>query len=346
MQGLHARYPFLDASREAVQQADVDLGRLVQEGGPAVERGRERVERALTAGTVEPQGRWGTRAELLSYPIARVIVSLVDIPGAVEKYARAEAGLAHDRFVEDIERGDGLKSDSTERITLRHLLADFDLSSAVTPVLTEAGEAPGRFDVDVAAYLSLSAALPGEEWRLVARPLTDGQVAVSRQELYTLLREAVRKRVMRGLPLSVPESIADALAGEVRALREQLADIDLPEVDEVSPAHFPPCVTALVQQAQEGWLSDHSRFSLLSFLASIGMGAPEVVALVGTEDLDEVEDIRYGMERLRDEHGAQFAPPSCATMQAYGDCVNRDERCETVAHPLSYYADALAAAEE
>jgi DNA primase large subunit len=28
-------------------------------------------------------------------------------------------------------------------------------------------------------------------------------------------------------------------------------------------------------------------------------------------------------------------------MQAYGDCVDPDERCETIAHPLSYYTDAV-----
>jgi DNA primase large subunit len=30
-------------------------------------------------------------------------------------------------------------------------------------------------------------------------------------------------------------------------------------------------------------------------------------------------------------------------MQAYGDCVNRDERCERITHPLSYYKTAVEA---
>jgi DNA primase large subunit len=28
-------------------------------------------------------------------------------------------------------------------------------------------------------------------------------------------------------------------------------------------------------------------------------------------------------------------------MDAQGDCVNRDDRCERVAHPLAYYREAL-----
>ena len=104
MQSLHARYPFLEASREAVEEAGVDLAAIVREGGAPVDRGLERVRRALVAGTVAPESRWNTRAELLSYPVARVLVSLLDVPGAVEKYARAEAALAYERFTRSEER--------------------------------------------------------------------------------------------------------------------------------------------------------------------------------------------------------------------------------------------------
>jgi DNA primase large subunit len=31
-------------------------------------------------------------------------------------------------------------------------------------------------------------------------------------------------------------------------------------------------------------------------------------------------------------------------MQAYGDCVNRDELCERITHPLSYYGRAVESA--
>jgi DNA primase large subunit len=32
-------------------------------------------------------------------------------------------------------------------------------------------------------------------------------------------------------------------------------------------------------------------------------------------------------------------------MQSYGDCVNMDDRCETIAHPMAYYEQALDEAE-
>ncbi len=334
MDRLHARYPFLDAAREAVEAADVDLAALVADGGPAVERGRERVQRALlegTTGTGEPRA-YSNRAELLSYPVARVLVSLLDVPGAVEKYAAAEAATARERFVDDFESDIELKSAGEQRLTLDRLLADFELSGGVEP----AGD--GRFDVAVTAYLRLAGSLDGEEWRLVARPLADGTVPVERPELYTMLREAVHRRVADGLPLSVPDAIAGPLETELSTIRRSVADLDPPMAFETAaPGSFPPCMQALVTRAREGeTLPYHSRFALVSFLVAVGLDAEDVTALC---DLDgaPAEAIEDQVARLRDGDGGVAAPPSCAVMVEYGDCVDRDELCETIPHPLSYY---------
>lgn len=334
MQRLHARYPFLDASREAVETADVDLATVVQEGGPAVERGVDRVERALVEGTVAPESRWSVRAELLSYPVARVLVSLLDVRGAVEKYATAEATIAYERFTDDFDADTKLKSTSDDALTLPSLLADFDVSSDVTAV------GDGRFEVGVTTYLELAAPLDGRRWRLATRALADGTVIVSRRELYELLREAVRERVADGLPLSVPDSIADALAPEVQTLQDALAPVEsTSDVDEFVPAAFPPCIDSLVEESREGDISTTGRYALLTFLAATGASYAEIAAVVG----DDEERHRYQYERLAGENGSQFAPPSCATMEANGDC--EPGACGDFSHPLAYYEHQLRAGE-
>lgn len=341
MERLHARYPFLEVSREAVEAADVDLGEIVARGGPAVERGRERVKRALLEGTTEAEEprTWSDRAELLSYPVARVLVSLLDVPGAVEKYAAAEAATARERFVDDFEAELELKSRADERLTLDGLLADFGLSGRVEPT------GDGEFSVAVTAYLQLASSLDGDEWRLAGRPLDGGRVPVARPELYTLLREAVRRRVEEGLPLSVPDAIADPLDDELAAIRSSVADLDPPtSFDAAVPGLFPPCMRALLTRAREGEaLPDHSRFSLVSFLVSAGLDAEEVTELCGVSG-EPAAAVRSQVERLRDENGAVAAPPSCAVMVEYGDCVDKDDLCETIQHPLSYYDERLAQA--
>ncbi len=336
MDRLHARHPYLAASRDAVEASGVDLAALVAEGGPAVERGRERVGRALLEGVTEAEDprQWSDRAELLSYPVARVLVSLLEVPGAVEKYAAAEAATARDRFVADFETDLELRSagDAGGRLTLERLLADFDMAGRVEPI------GDGRFSVGVTAYLRLAADLSGEEWRLVRRPLDAGRVPVTRPELYTLLREAVRRRIEDGLPLSVPPSVAGPLESDLAALRRRISDVDPPTAfPAVVPGLFPPCMQALLRRARSGEsLPDHSRFSLVSFLVATGLDAEGVVDLCELAD-EEAEVARAQVERLRDDGSVVATPPSCVVMDQYGDCVDKDELCETIEHPLSYY---------
>ncbi|MFC5971436.1 hypothetical protein ACFPYI_08855 [Halomarina salina] len=328
MDAHHARYPFFESARQAVGEADVDLVTLVREGHPAVERGRERVQRALVAGDVEQESdqRVDARTEVLSYPIARVLVSLVDAPGAVEKYAASEAATAHERFVEEFERG----RQSTlggDPLTVETVLREFDLASVVR-------SRDDDYRVAVGTYLDLAPS--GDRWRLVTRELADGWVTVTRRDLYDLLERAIERRVAEGLPLTVPDEIADPLAPVVRDVESALATATYPRsFDRVDPGSFPPCMQHLLEQARsedEDALSSSGRFALVSFLAALGMDADAVTTLVGATD----DSLAYAAERL---DGGLYPPPSCATMQAYGDC--DEEGCAGFDHPLEYYAAAL-----
>jgi DNA primase large subunit len=342
---LYGRYPFFGAAREAVQRADISPPRLVTEGDPAVERARERVERALMSGTVasETPGRWSDRDELLSYPIARILVSLVDVRAAVEKYAEAEAETAFERLRTDLDADDAeLRSVSTPRTDLDTVLDEFDLDGAVERVDTD----PHRpeFRVDVEAYLRLADPDWGDGWRLVNRDLADGEVPVDGDELRRLLREAVRRRVADGLPFDVRgsgdgDALAEALSEDVAALRDRLAERErLPDVDAVVPARFPPCMQALLDDDGTE-LTSHAAFAATAFLVSLGLDADAIA-----ERWPALDDgsLSHRATVLADTSGSQYPAPSCATMQTFGDCVNPDERCETIDHPLRYYAAAIA----
>jgi DNA primase large subunit len=347
MEPLHARYPFLAAAREAVEAADVDLAAVVARDDPAVERGRERVLSSITDRDVgEPHRR--TRVELVSYPIARVLVSLVDEAVLTRRYARAEAATAHERFTDELAAGTELKSTRSERLDLRDLLSEFDLLGPLTPVggsLEETDE----YRLDVGAYLDLAAGEFGDEWRLVNRPLTDGEVPLDRDELLSLVRQAVEERVTEGLPFDVPDAIADPLAPAVEEIRETLAELELTrDIDTVVPELFPPCMRALLDDIQKGeHLEHHSRFAITAFLTSIGMSTDEIVDLYEINPGFGEEATRYQTNHIRGETSpTEYSTPSCATMQSYGDCVNMDDRCERIAHPMAYYEDALDDADE
>jgi len=341
MNQLHARYPFLESAREAVEAADVDLAAVVRRDGEALDRAVERVESALDDGTVgEPHRR--PRVELLSYPVARVLVSLVDEHVLTRKYARAEAATAHDRFERERTQTTELKSTRRESITLAELLAEFDLTEDVR------GTADG-YRIDVGAYLDLAADRRGDEWRLVNRDLQAGELPLTEAELLVLVQQAVHKRVEAGLPLAVPDVIGDELDAEVQRARERLADLDLMrDIDTVVPDLFPPCMRYLLDQVQKGeHLEHHSRFAIATFLTSIGMSTDNIVELFNVNPGFGEEATRYQVDHIRgDTSATQYSPPSCATMQSYGDCVNMDDLCEQISHPMAYYERKLDDADE
>ena len=335
MEPRHARYPFLASAREAVREADVDLAELATAGqGPVLTRAVERVRNAIEAGVVgDPHPT--PRVELLSYPLARVLVSLIDQSGLTRRYTGAEATTAYERLTADIEDETELKSVSSPGITLEALLAEFDLQTAIRQRQTPGRGSADGFDVDVGTYLRLAGGFDANRWRLVNRPVAAGQVPVTRGELYELLREAVRRRVAEGLPLDVPDEIRDSLTDQVADLKAELAEHDISrDIDAVVPDLFPPCITALLDRASAEPLPDHSRFSLVTFLAAIGMPVDEIVDHLPHED-DELTSRQIAL--VSDEEGGVYPPPSCATMQAYGDCVDMDALCERIGHPLEYY---------
>ncbi len=336
MKTLHARYPFLSAAKSAVEDAGVDLADLVAREDAVVERGLERIEWAITDGTIgEPHRR--TRVELLSYPVARVLVSLVDEHVLLRKYTRAEARTAHDRFSAELAATTEFQSTRTERLDRSALLAEFDLTDRVRE--TGPGDA-ADYRVDVGAYLEYAAGEWGDEWRLVNRPLSDGKVPIDEDELLVVLRQAVQARVADGLPFSVPEAIATELETECDRVQELLSELDLTrEIDTVVPDLFPPCMKHLLDQVQKGeHLEHHSRFAIAAFLTSIGMTTDEIVELFQVNPGFGEEQTRYQVDHIRGATSpTEYSTPSCATMQSYGDCVNMDDLCEQISHPMAYY---------
>lgn len=326
-----ARYPFLSAAREAVMADDADLPGIVGDGANRiVERAMDRVETAIETGTVGGPVR-DPRIELFAYPVARVLVSLVNDPGLTRRYAQAEAETAIDRLRTDQEEAT-LRSVDREPLTVDTLIEEFDMADVVEG--TEHG-----YRIGVATYLSLADGLDDERWRLVAREVADGAVPVTDAEFKELLREAIRDRVAEGLPLAVPDGIAAALEHRVTDLRSRLADHGADwEFDAVDPALFPPCIDALLDRARAGGeLREHSRFALASFLATVGMPSEVITSRLAEHPALSEEAAASLVDHVAGAAGSEYPPPSCATMVAYGDCVNQDALCDRIGHPLEYY---------
>ncbi len=338
MEAIHARYPFLAASRDAAQNTTVEMTDIVtDQNNPIIRRAVNRIESAIETKTIGTPHR-NTRVELLSYPLARVIVSLINEPGLTRRYANAEAHTAHDRFVSDFDQTTQLQSVESTNLTPNDLLKEFELDASVTAT-------NDHYHIDATAYLRLASSLTEGTWRLVNRTLTNGQVRISEHELFVILREAVRQRVEGDLPLTVPDQINKALTPITREIRSLVADIDLPEnIGTNNPDFYPPCIKALLAAVDESTtIPPHSQFTLVTFLASTGMHSDDIIDRLSDNPTINEAHLSYQLNHLRETQTSQpeTPPPSCESMVAYGDCQNKDSLCETIAHPLNYYDSRL-----
>lgn len=338
MERVHARYPFLRDAKAAVEDADVDLMAVIEsEPSPILQRAVERVRGAIDDGRV-PDPSPDSEVELLSYPVARILVSLVDNPVLTNRYALAEARRAFDLLGDELRSDSLLRSSRATRLSEGELLEEFDLADRVRP--TEDG-----YEVAVTAYLMLTTELREHRWRLVNRGLSDGMVPIRREALETLMQEAIRLRVADGLPLDVPEPIADGLSDYVGEIQASLADVRIPtDIDRIEPDAFPTCMRRLYDQMRTGEdLSHTERFTLVSFFCAIGGTADDIIKICEITQPSERERVRYQVEHVHGEtRSTAYPPPTCETLASLGMC-DLHEACTQYGHPLATYEANLVA---
>jgi len=330
MEILHAKYPFLSSAKESVADSGFDLISTIQTNQPTVNRALERILCAIEEGSIGPEHR-NTTVELLSYPLARILVSLVNEPGLTHRYSWAESQTAMSHFKNDIEDDTKLKSISPARLSLKTLLDELQ----VTKNIVQHGD---TFSISVETYLSFISYLPDASWKLVFQALSQGNINVEESELYKLLGVGIFRQIKSDLPLKVPKEAEKLLQTQLKSIHSYIDEIDLePELGPVSIDFFPPCMAHLLQRIESNErLNPPSLFSLTSFLISTQTNPQETLDYL-TNNSFHPSLIQSTMDYLQDKDGAPlYPPPSCATMQAYGDCVNMDEICQTISHPLQY----------
>lgn len=315
-------YPFTQEAAERVRSLGYSLENLLGKTSFKSVRSRaaERVQGAITGSIPDKQANSEAEhlAELLSYPLARLMVSCLDDSILLRRYALAEAKLAFKRM-------------QNEKLELILLANDLGLHP----------QGSGPWKLYFAEYIRAAHRMHSPKWKLVNRDLQEGYLTVTEEELKRLLEEAVREKVQKGLPLPVDETVCakledylTPLRGELEIVRARLK-VDLGKVEESA---FPPCIRRMLAEVGRGANLAHSaRFALVSFLLQINMTAEEVIRLFNTSpDFDE-ERTRYQVEHIAGASGTQYKPPSCATMTTYGNCPGEDELCRRIRHPLSYY---------
>jgi DNA primase large subunit len=323
-----AKYPFLKETAAHMKKLGLKIEDLVNpEMAQVLNRAEERVKNAILSVSVGEKRE--NYVEIPSFPVAIILAIATKNSFIKKRYALAEAKQAFS----------DMQLENRERIVAIALDFGWNLAANHNP------EIPLEFEVSFADYLRNTAHLRDKKWKLVNRLLVKGKVYLNKHDVARLLQEEVRRRVEERLEatelLSFPEKITGMAEGLLELAKERIGQEEMegfPKV--VSQSAFPPCIVALYEEVSKGrHLSHVGRFTLTSFLVSIGMSSEKVNELFKSFSDYNERLTRYQIEHIAGERGSRtrYTPPQCATLQTHGVCVNRDALCRWVRHPLAYY---------
>ena len=343
-----AKYPFLSEAKEYIKREAPPLDKLLLD--PLYydirEKGFKRVLGALDDGRVPAAVLLDEESimdEILSYPLARMLVSSVGDTFLVARYSLAEAKSASSNLErESLEFQLGMARDiGIERVFSRNYLPpDIEKKMKNADVSPECDVL-----IDFVDYLKSSSSFNSPDWKMVNRELVHGYIALPGRTLVRLIEEKIRKRLLNELPLPVNRTITDALQSmftEIKLKTEEMKDKFREEdLGEFSAERFPPCVSYLVSQIQANInLSHEARFFLASFLFHLGLDMAKVIAIFSQSPDFDASLAAYQLEHIRgDISGTKYTPPSCPTLKTNGICYKPDGLCrkEWMTHPLTYY---------
>ena len=327
-----AKYPFLG---EAVNHLD-SLGLTLEDlASPpyrnAVARATSRVLEAIKRGEVS--ARLGDpETEFVSYPIAAMLVAVAGEPFLSRRFALAEATRAHKLLLEE----------PLERLIA---IAREEFQWEIQPWEKAAPRAQHSLSLGLANYLGCASGFKESKWKLVNRLVDAGYVAVTPTEVARLLQVEVERwvleRVSQETRIALPPPLEEALNQVKKVFQENRSKLGAGALpDSVVNEAFPPCIQYCLEGLLAGRRASHmERFTLTSFLVNVGMPLDQIVGLyTSVTDFDEALT-RYQIEHIAGLKGnrTKYTPPTCNTLRTHGICVNPDNLCKQVSHPLSYY---------
>jgi DNA primase large subunit len=337
-----AKYPFTPEAAICVEKLDLRTNEL---GNPeykdiiarAEQRIRESIEDALvsdhTTGPAEQSRLTTDEVELLSFPVAVMMVTSTGDKLLKRRYALAEAKRAYHL----------LRQESEEKITT--IAKRFNLIvKQVKTYIANLETTSSGFYLNFTDYLKGAGIFHERKWKLVNRTMQHGEVQVTKDEVARLVAEEIRAHMEERLnirtDLKLPQEVADRIE-KLKQLHLTLRKVQEEEMPKETVVEaFPPCVQKLYKTAlDKGHLSHIERFTLTSFLLNAGMPVENVVECFRPASDFSEKMTRYQVEHIAGGRGAgeKYVPPKCDTLRTHGICTGGDDICERAWRPLRYY---------
>ncbi len=276
--------------------------------------------------------KYSEDVEILSFPVAVILVASLANEYVKRRYALAEARRAYEL----------LKIENEDKIV--------EIARKFGWRIRFSSEKLGLMKFDFALnfidYLRNIKAFHEKGWKLVNRPVLRGEVHLSKQETARLLQEEIQRYIEAKIDPKVRSILPEEILKRIERLKqkysERIKEVSFEDFSSIGVVNeaFPPCIRQLYEAARSGrHLSHVGRFTLTSFLLHVGMKPDTIVDLFRKSSDFNERLTRYQIEHIAGERGSgtKYTPPKCDTLQTHGLCPGMDALCKRIKHPLTYY---------
>jgi DNA primase large subunit len=308
-----ARYPCTNAAKSIIS------GKAVIITFDVMERAEKRVADAIEKENIPllySDNPELLEIELLSYPVAKMIISLMD-RRFLNKYINAEVRRTLNYLRES--------EQDWQRFT-----KDFGIILGRSGIDVKA--------VDIRSYLRYIPKDP--ECTLVNQNVENGLVIVDTPKFLLLLNEVAKTAISSGMPIppsSIPKELKKDLDEIVSRLEERFRwKIEVkPFQPTAASGEIAPCMKAIMDNLATGQNVPHiGRWVLAVYLMKKGFDIDTIVKIFsGAPNFDE-KITRYQLTNITKK---SYSVPSCTTLDSYGVCI---AKCG-IKNPLQYGRSAM-----
>lgn len=322
-----AKYPFLNKANSYIAQFGLTLDDFSsEEFGKIVDKALNKLKfavegRVLEVDPSEPD------VEILSHALALALAYGSKIPWIVRRFANFEQKRCYELMkVEENDKLIEIAKDGFNWDLEPSDLKDYD------------------FAMPINQFLQIAPRFQSPKWKLINFTLSNGKVYLKKEKVARLISEAVKLKIVKKMEdedikrMKLPQELLDKLEGVKKLVKSKKTVVE--EEEAPKEGAMPPCISAMMKELKEGKpLSHMARFTITAFLLKIGMSIEEVLNLFrNVADFDENKAL-YQIKHIAGLIGSKtkYSPPKCEVLKSFGLCVDQDELCNRIKHPLQYY---------
>lgn len=312
------KFPYTEKSKNILKEINIDFDEISEQ---AMKRAALLILKANSNKEYEvdlsSNSRELLKNEIVAFPIAKLLISTMQIPNLFEKFSLIIAKKTFTYLVED---------DDAKEICLE-LADDFKLKYDLSDI--------EFISIDLIDYLNNYFIF--SESKLINKKIIGGKVYLNVNDFARFLSEKAYKKVFDSLPIS-KENIPKKFLKLSKNIEGQLSNIQQKHFDEkiigkVTPNYFPPSIKRIYENGLAGQKINHyERLTIGGFLRQVGMTPEQIIQFFSKAPNYKKQLTEYHVKRIFE---SELSAPGYAKMNEYGIIIEQEEK--KFKHPLQYY---------